>query len=279
MKNERIEYKNQNFTFVECYTETPMPNTEDEIHAHHDGAEIYEFIKGELYFAADGERIDIADGDIVIITDGVLHRPIIKKESPYHRRRIPVKNSFFIRAAREAAALKQRLDDKRVIKLDKSSAAHTECAALILRIKRLLSVGDDYSVFCAETALTSLFIRALEECGTAPTIACRAVNADVKSIVSYIDDNIASRLDYKTLASLVHLSEKNLYKLFKKETGFTLSKYVRERRIIIAKSHLNSGASPKHAAEAAGFSDYSTFYRAFTSSVGMTPTEYAAADK
>ncbi|MBR2431692.1 MAG: AraC family transcriptional regulator, partial [Clostridia bacterium] len=52
-----------------------------------------------------------------------------------------------------------------------------------------------------------------------------------------------------------------------------------ERRIIIAKSHLNSGASPKHAAEAAGFSDYSTFYRDFKSSVGMTPTEYAAADK
>ena len=279
MKDDYIKYKDRNFTFIEHLTERQTPNAEDEIHAHHDGAEIYEFIEGELYFAADGGRIDIEKGDIVIITNGVLHRPIIKKESRYHRRRISVKNSFFISSSKGATQLKQKLDDRRIIKLDRGSPANSECAMLISKIKLLCEKGDDYSLFCAEAALTSLFIRVFEECCSSPTRSHRETNAEVRVLVSYIDRNISRRLDYKTLAKLVHISEKNLYKLFKKETGFTLSKYIRERRIIIAKSLLNSGVSPGPAAEATGFSDYSTFYRAFISSVGMSPLEYAASDK
>ncbi len=279
MKEGRIEYKDRHFTFIECLTEQQTPNAEDEIHAHHDGAEIYEFVDGELYFAADGNKIEIERGDIVIITNGVLHRPIIKKESFYQRRRITVKNSFFISASKGATYLKQKLDDRRVIKLNKGSSANLECAKLILRIKMLCEKGDGYSLFCAETALTSLFIRALEECHSASTLSHHATNAEVQVLVNYIDENINSKLDYKTLAKLVHISEKKLYKLFKKETGFTPSKYIKERRIIIAKSLLNSGASPRSAAEATGFSDYSTFYRSFISSVGMSPLEYAVSDK
>ena len=279
MKNNYVEYKSQYFTYVECLTTRQMPNAEDEIHAHHDDLEIYEFARGELYFAADGNRIDIESGDIVIITNGVLHRPIIKKESLYHRRRILVKNGFFISASRGAAYLKQKLVEGRVIKLNSGTPVCSECSELISKIKSLCECGDDYSVFCAETALTSLFIRALEECCSSPTPTQRATNAEVRAIVEYIDNNIGSRLDYTTLAELVHKSEKNLYKIFKEETGFTLSKYIRERRVIIAKSLLNSGTSPRLAAEAAGFSDYSTFYRSFKSSVGMSPIEYASSNK
>ena len=46
MKDDRIENKSRNFMFIECLTERQTPNTEDEIHAHHDGAEIYEFVEG-----------------------------------------------------------------------------------------------------------------------------------------------------------------------------------------------------------------------------------------
>jgi AraC-like DNA-binding protein len=241
--------------------------------------EIYEFVSGELYFSADGNRIDIQPGDIVIITNGLLHRPIIKKESLYHRRRILVKNNFFIGATNGAQYLKQKIANVRVIKLNSGSSACSLCSELILKIKALYEKGDDYSIFCAETSITYLFIRALEECCKSPSLSHRTTSADVRSIIEYIDEHISSRLDYKSLAALVHKLEKNLYKIFKVETGFTLSKYIRERRIIIAKSLLNSGESPRLAAENVGFSDYSTFYRAFIRSVGMSPIQYASQGK
>ncbi len=68
--------------------------------------------------------------------------------------------------------------------------------------------------------------------------------------------------------------EKNLYKFLKKETGFTLSNYINERRIIKAQSELNAGNSANEAAASAGFKDYSVFYRSFLRKVGITPTEY-----
>lgn len=190
-----------------------------------------------------------------------------------------MKNNFFIGGANGAQYLKQKIADVRVIKLNSGSSLCSECSKLILKIKALYEKGDDYSIFCAETALTCIFIQALDECCKTPYSSHRSTSQDVRAIVEYIDENISSTLDYKTLASLVHKSKKNLYKIFKEETGFTLSKYIRERRVIIAKSLLNSGISPKLVSENVGFSDYSTFYRSFMRSVGISPIQYASQGK
>ena len=93
-------------------------------------------------------------------------------------------------------------------------------------------------------------------------------------MVKYIDENISDDLSYKSIAHEFHMSEKSLYKFFKQETGFTLSKYIRERRIIKAKSLLNTGMSAGEVARAVGFQDYSVFYRNFLKEDGIPPTEY-----
>ena len=268
------EYKAKHFSYIECLTCRQAPNPEDEIHAHHDGAEIYEFIEGDLYFAADGERIEVERGDIVIITDGVLHRPVIKKECTYHRRRIPIMNRFFFEHAEGGMEIKKRLDERRAFKISNNNDARGECSGLISEIKTLLKSGDTYSLFRAEMALISLLIKALDTKSDTLPSAHKGNRERIGALIRYIDENISGELSYKRLADFLHTSEKSLYKLFKEETGFTLSRYIRERRIIIAKAFLNSGISPFEAGENSGFRDYSTFYRAFKASVGITPSEY-----
>ena len=274
MKRETIEYKARHFSFIECRTDRQAPNSEDEIHAHHDGAEIYEFLEGDLYFAADGKRIEIECGDIVIITDGVLHRPVIKKECTYHRRRIPIMIRFFLDHGEGGIELKRRLDERRAFKLTGDNVTRGECSQLISEIGAHLERGDTYSLFRAENALISLLIKALDTKAEAPLSAGNGSGERIGALLRYIDESISDDLSYKKLATLIHTSEKSLYKLFKSKTGFPLSRYIRERKIIIAKSLLNSGRSPYEAAVGSGFQDYSTFYRVFKASVGMTPTEY-----
>lgn len=274
MKRDIIEYKAKYFSFIECRTDRQAPNSEDEIHAHHDGAEIYEFLEGDLYFAADGERIEIERGDIVIITDGVLHRPVIKKECTYHRRRIPITIRFFLDHGEGGIELKRRLDERHAFKLTSDNVTRGECSQLISEIGAHLERGDTYSLFRAENALISLLIKALDTKAEVPLSASNGSGERIGALLRYIDESITEELSYKSLAAILHTSEKSLYKLFKRETGFTLSRYVRERRITRAKSLLNSGASPYDAAISSGFQDYSTFYRVFKASVGMTPTEY-----
>lgn len=272
--DERIEYKAKYFSYIERETSPQRPNSEDEIHAHHDGAEIYEFLAGDLYFSADGERMEVAAGDIVILTDGVLHRPIVKTECTYHRRRVSVSNRFFMELTEGGMELKKRLSDRRVFKISAQNDAARECSLLLDKIKKHLSYGDTYAVFCATNALVTLLVRALDTKVDACSSPKRGSGERARTLIRYIDEHIGKDLSYKKLAAQLHTSQKNLYKLFKSETGFTLSRYIRERRMIVARSLLNAGHSPLEVAEKTGFSDYSTFYRAFRASVGTSPAEY-----
>ena len=51
-------------------------------------------------------------------------------------------------------------------------------------------------------------------------------------------------------------------------------RYVTQRRLIAAKSLIESGAHLEHAALQSGFQDYSGFYRAFRQEYGISPRQY-----
>ena len=101
----------------------------------------------------------------------------------------------------------------------------------------------------------------------------------VTKITEYIAKNLTVELSYRRIAEAFHLSEKYLYKLFKKEVGVTLSQYVLERRIVKAQTVLNAGGTAGEASLSAGFGDYSVFYRCFVRETGLTPSEYVRASK
>ena len=72
-----------------------------------------------------------------------------------------------------------------------------------------------------------------------------------------------------------YLSGSYICRIFKQATGTTINKYITARRISIAKAHLSMGASVGEAFEKSGFGDYSSFFKAFTKTVGMSPKKYA----
>ena len=100
-------------------------------------------------------------------------------------------------------------------------------------------------------------------------------NHQVDDILSYINNNIANPLSTTQLAEAFYLSESYICRIFKAATGTTINKYITARRISIAKSLLNNGASVAEAFEKSGFTDYSNFFKAFTKAVGVSPKKYA----
>ena len=120
----------------------------------------------------------------------------------------------------------------------------------------------------------SLLIKAEQHSQQIDDIITFAHSEKVSKIIEYINEHLSEDLSYKVLSEVFYLSEKYLYKIFKNETGFTLSDYIKEQRIIMAQSILNAGGSAKTAAYSSGFKDYSAFYRCFLKKVGITPTEY-----
>jgi len=76
------------------------------------------------------------------------------------------------------------------------------------------------------------------------------------------------------LASRFYLSRYYLMHRFKAVTGYTLHQYITQKRMLLAGELIRAGVPVMKAAEQAGFSEYSTFLRAFQSTFHMSPRDF-----
>ncbi len=265
---------NGNMYSVSSLTNNAQQNNEFEIHTHYDKFEIYYFLKGDLYFAFEGKRFDVQEGSMIIIATGMLHRPIIKKACLYSRKRLLFTKEIFTDFNATELELYKMLQENKIIILSKDTVEKAHLNDLFCKTEEYLSLHTKHGDFCAVISLFSLLIKICENIDMSATSNDALHNDTVLKIIRYINDNLNESLTYKELAKQFFISEKSLYKFFKKETGFTLSSYINESRIVKAQSVLNSGKSAKEAAIEAGFKDYTVFYRNFLKHTGITPLQY-----
>ena len=95
----------------------------------------------------------------------------------------------------------------------------------------------------------------------------------ISAVLSYINSNLSSDLTVDTLANSVYLSRYHFMRLFKEQTGTTIHSYIREKRLLYASRLIREGVPAGQAAQESGFSDYSTFSRAFRDCFNARPSD------
>jgi len=99
-------------------------------------------------------------------------------------------------------------------------------------------------------------------------------NSTVEPIIEYIKGNPEKDLSGDALSKLFSYHKNHINKLIKKETGKSLSEYVRSVKIEYAKMLLSEElCSSTEVATRLGYYDYSHFYKAFVLETGTCPTE------
>jgi two-component system response regulator YesN len=84
-----------------------------------------------------------------------------------------------------------------------------------------------------------------------------------------------AKVNFSRCIYIVHLSEQYLSRLFKQETGCTITQYITVRRLEKAKQYLSySHKTVTEISEKCGFSDPNYFARVFKKYEGTTPTQY-----
>ena len=97
----------------------------------------------------------------------------------------------------------------------------------------------------------------------------------IQRIIEYIDHHYAEDLSRTTLADMVYLSADHLARIFKKETGETLVKYITDKRINAAKELLSDTKTPiAQVASEVGYDNYSYFTKIFKEKTGFSPGDY-----
>ncbi len=97
----------------------------------------------------------------------------------------------------------------------------------------------------------------------------------ISACKEYIYSHIKERITIEDLADEYGVSASYLSRLFKKETGTSISGYIREQKINVAKNMLRfSDYSMIEIANRLSFSSQSHFIQQFRETVGMTPKKY-----
>ena len=70
------------------------------------------------------------------------------------------------------------------------------------------------------------------------------------------------------------ISKAQLWRSFKETTGYSPWNYITLKRLIKAKQLIESGEAPTKIFSECGFSDYTTFYRAYKKHFGHSPNQH-----
>ena len=105
----------------------------------------------------------------------------------------------------------------------------------------------------------------------------RAGNVEniVENVKKYIEGHIREKISRTDIAEYVALSENYLSRLFHKETGMSISDYILQKRLNMAKKLLiQTNMSISGIGETVGYETTAYFIRLFKRELGITPKEY-----
>lgn len=104
---------------------------------------------------------------------------------------------------------------------------------------------------------------------------CGQEQQAVNRIREYIHAHYAMDVNLKDLATIAQMSEFQVLRAFRKETGLTPHVYLNQVRLVQSKQLISSGLSMTDVANTVGFFDQSHLVRHFKRSYGFTPGQYA----
>lgn len=97
-------------------------------------------------------------------------------------------------------------------------------------------------------------------------------NPHVINIIKYINDNITKPISLNDVSNTAHLSKEYTSRLFKQEMSITVSEYINQQKLLLAKDMLaNTNISLQTVSSNLGYENYTYFTKLFKETFGINP--------
>lgn len=244
-----------------------------EFHAH-DFLELYYFLDGSVTYYIEDQIYDLCPGDLLIIPAGKMHRPVIANEhAAYERMVLWITPQYLQGIDSPAGDLQKNLQ---------KVGEHGYCVPfrgdetvfVTALLKKLLYMqkNDTDPKFCAgavELYLWTIF----RSYGVIDTTH-RNETQVIPQVIRYITEHFSEPLTLEDIAAEFFVSKSYLNRHFKAYTNSTVYAYIMALRLTHARRMLREGIPAVEAGRECGFSDYSTFYKAFKTQTGLSPQQF-----
>ena len=209
-------------------------------------------IKGELTYIINGESYILNENDAILLKPGMLRKRIAGNE--------PVKYVSFNFHVFDDTKLPQKMFMKNIITHD------------ILKIISFCSHNHISHQYRSKEKLTNILNYILLEIQNILDI--ESSNLHVIKIVQFINTHITEPISLDTVSKHISLSKEYTSTLFKNETGKTVTEYINERKLLLAKEMLQEGKlTLNDISENVGFENYSYFSKLFKKYYGLSPKQ------
>lgn len=95
----------------------------------------------------------------------------------------------------------------------------------------------------------------------------------IQAFLEYIDQNINTPLNVDTICNKLFISKSHLHHLFMRHLKLTPQKYILSKKMTTAQRELRLGRKATDVCTDCGFTEYSTFFRAYKKYFGHSPSD------
>ncbi|HEX3048192.1 MAG TPA: AraC family transcriptional regulator [Bacillota bacterium] len=274
--NTRRGYLNEDFRFFHLKDDCGAA-FEDH---YHDFCKLIVFVAGKVTYLIEGQAYPLQPWDLLLVTGRELHQAQIQTGETYERYIVWVKPAYLqahstpesqLLSCFESASAQQRC----LIRPQPDQAVEIQqLLAKLENVRREKAFGE-----IAHKAFFLLLMvnlnRLYGQSGPLlPADGAIKVDPTVSRVLEYINRNLAARLSVAEVARQFYLSPYSLMHRFKQQTGYSVHRYILQKRLIAANELIKQGCPYMEAGNRCGFADYSSFVRAFRKYFGASPRKY-----
>lgn len=264
-----------NSRYVNAHSDVNYSGDIIQLHSH----SFYEILytrSGTVQYLLGNERYSLKQGDIVFVPPGLSHRPLISEPvtEPYCRYVLWLSAEYIEQVRNILSEPNTVRTEGKVLRTFGTSMGeilhqHFRSAAEESGRK---APGWQAALYAdAMLTLVQLY-RAFSD------IRVHTPNTEkqelLDDVLTYIKNNLSEKITLKDTARRFLVSESTISQLFRKRLGVSFYHCVTQHRLIAAKNLIMDGEPPGCIYGNVGFTDYSSFYRAFKQEYGMSPRKY-----
>ncbi len=261
-------------SYVNTHRDTSYSNEVLHLHSHSFYELLYCRSAGQVEYLVGAERYRLEKGDLIFIAPHVSHRPLFPETMPEPY----VRDVLWINADFMDQCIQAFLPEGPLMPpgaaLLRTAGTRWESLDNLFR-EGIWEAETRQPGWEGAVAANTMSILVQLHRAAADSSPQKAEQPELlDQAIAYVERNLARKITLSDTARQLYVSESTVSQTFRRKMDVSFYRYVTQRRLIAAKTLIRQDLPLEGIPEQVGFSDYSSFFRAFKQEYGIGPRQY-----